>query len=406
MKKRGQASVEYVIIVGVILVALIPLFFYSLNKVNQEIKISEADDTVNSVANAADIVYSLGTGTRKYIQITIPSGVVESVVNGTLVMLKVNVYGSVSDFYADTIPIISGTLPMEKGTYTIVLESLEDGTVRIGSYNDTSAPQVVWKSPNGTLEVQSITLLANTNENAHCRYAQADTAYTSMSSDFSGELITHDYSLGLLLQGNYTYYARCKDTMGNIMQNSSIISFSLIINTSSNLRPSINLEGPPNGTIKNFNLVQFAYNVSSSIADIALCALRITGASQGGAADQTITDGSITENATQSLSTSLAKGNYTWWVNCTDNSALFNTNMSEIRALKINSTEGETYITSCQGWCGFNGFSTGICENNIPKCNNNCGLPYSQTRDCYAGTTVSTDYCTGGSESDTCCCIL
>ena len=91
MGKKGQSSIEYVLIVGMILVALIPLFVYSINKVNSEIKIHQADDAVNTVANAANIVYSLGSGTKKFVQITIPGGVIYSTMNGTLVQLQLHI---------------------------------------------------------------------------------------------------------------------------------------------------------------------------------------------------------------------------------------------------------------------------------------------------------------------------
>lgn len=406
MGKKGQSSMEYVLIVGIILVILVPLFVYSINKVNSEIKINQADDAVTTVANSANIVYSLGSGTRKFVQITIPGGVVSSLVNGTLVQLQLHIYGSTSDFYSTTIVPVSGALPIEKGTYIISIEALDDGTIRIGSYNDTTAPYVTSKSPNGTLEVQQITLRATTNENAHCRYDTTNLTYTSMTQDFTGELLTHEFFIGSQSEGNYTYYVRCKDNSNNIMQSSAVISYTLIVNTSSTQKPVVLLEGPPNGTITNFALVRFTYNVSSPIAEISSCTLKLSGVLDGGgSADQSIVDSSVAENQSQSLSTSLSKGNYTWWVNCTDTSVLHNAGVSQSRWVRINATEGEAFITSCPGWCGSSGFGNGVCENAVSKCANNCGLPYSTTRNCYAGDSVSTTFCLGGPEAKTCCCI-
>ena len=57
--KRGQVGLEYVMIVGAILVITIPLFFYALYETNYKVKLSQADDTVNTLANAADEVYSM-----------------------------------------------------------------------------------------------------------------------------------------------------------------------------------------------------------------------------------------------------------------------------------------------------------------------------------------------------------
>lgn len=403
--KKAQVSMEYVVIVGVILVALIPLFFYSISKINSQIKVDQADAAVVNLANAVDSVHSLGPGSRKFIQVTIPSGVVSATASGKIVQLKVNIYGSTSDFYANTITNITGSLPNQSGTYTLLVDSLEDGTVRIGGYNDTSAPTVTSTSPSGTLFLQDITLTADTNEESHCRYDTTSIAYTSMSYDFTGELFTHEAYKGSLPAGNYTYYARCKDTSGNIMQSSSTITFSITSNGSSNIKPTINLEGPPDNAARNYNLTQFTYNASSVVSDIASCTFRMTGVQSGGGSyQQSIVDSSVIESTPMALSVYLPVGNFSWWVNCTDSSAAQNINMSEVRTLKVSAITG--IVSSCAEYCANSGLNNGTCADNIIDCNNNCGLAYSQSDDCYAGTSASLSYCTGGPSVDTCCCLV
>ena len=56
----------------------------------------------------------------------------------------------------------------------------------------------------------------------------------------------------------------------------------------------------------------------------------------------------------------------------------------------------EAFLDSCAGICGYNGFSDGACENTPSKCNNYCA-------DCYYPS--GNEYCIGGPEADTCCCI-
>ncbi|MEK6817075.1 MAG: class III signal peptide-containing protein [Nanoarchaeota archaeon] len=407
LKKRGQVSVEYIMIVGIVLLLLIPIFYVSSEKISNEVKVSQANDAVTSLARAVNVVYSLGPGTKRFIEITIPGGVESTEVNGKLIQIRLHLFGGTSDVYATAITNVSGYVPSERGTYHLPLEAQEDGTVRIGGYNDTAPPTVIWKYPSGTIAVQDILLQATTNEPAQCRYDVTDTSYTSMSYYFSGNELTHENDMGSLGEGNHYYFVRCVDIAGNAMASSALINFTLIVNDTGEDEPIVQLEGPENNTQKNFNIVQFTYNVTSPTADIAYCSLKLDGLlSTGGDIDQIIIDNSVAENLSQSLITSLARGNYTWYVNCTDNTVLQNRGQSLIYGLRINASLDETYINSCDGWCGYYGFSEGACENSIPKCNNNCGLPYSANHNCYAGSNVSGTYCLGGPEADTCCCIV
>ncbi|MFH0798253.1 MAG: hypothetical protein V1906_02465 [Candidatus Woesearchaeota archaeon] len=407
LNKRGQVSTEYIMIVGIVLLLLIPIFYISAEKISNEIKVSQANDAVTSLARAVNVVYSLGPGTKRLIEITIPGGVENTEVNGTLIQIRLHVFGGSSDVYAMTITNVSGYVPSQKGTYHIPLEAQEDGTVRIGGYNDTTQPAVIWKSPNGIIAMQNIMLQATTNEPAQCRYDITDTSYTSMSYYFSGNEFTHENDIGSLSEGNHLYFVRCADVAGNAMATSALINFTLIVNDTAEGDPIVHLEGPANNTKKNFNIVQFTYNVTSPIASIAYCSLKLNGVIFGGGnLNQIVIDSSVVENVSQSLTTSLAKGNYTWYVNCTDNTAMQNAGQSLIYALWINASMDETYINSCGGWCEYFGFTDGICENNVAKCSYNCGLPYSATSTCYAGSNVSQTYCQGGSEADTCCCLV
>lgn len=407
LKKKGQVTTEYIAIVGIVLLLLIPIFYISAEKINNEVKVNQANDAVTSLSRAVNVVYSLGPGTRRIIEITIPGAVESTEVNGTLLQIRLHVFGGTSDIYAMAMVNVSGYIPSERGTYHIPLEAQEDGTVRIGSFNDTNPPIVISALPIGIILMQEVSLQATTNEPAQCRYDTTDVSYTSMSNYFDGNELTHESQQGSLSEGNHIFYVRCVDVAGNAMAASARINFTLIINETAEGSPVVKLEGPANNTMKNFNIVQFTYNVTSPIANIAYCSLKLNGVIFGGGdLNQIVIDNSVVKNVSQSLTTSLARGNYTWYVNCTDNTVAQNVGQSLMYNLKINASLDETYINSCEGWCGYYGFSNGMCDNSIPKCNDNCGLPYSSSHDCYAGENVSGTYCLGGSESDTCCCVV
>jgi hypothetical protein len=124
------------------------------------------------------------------------------------------------------------TLPDSSYTWTIQVEDEAGNSANYsGTYSfnlDTGAPVVNATSPNGTLSTHSVTLSATTNENSVCRYSLNDTAYASMTGNFTGTGTAHTKSLSKS-NGNYVYYVRCNDTYGNVMASSANITFTVSV---------------------------------------------------------------------------------------------------------------------------------------------------------------------------------
>ncbi|MBI4448042.1 hypothetical protein HY643_03610 [Candidatus Woesearchaeota archaeon] len=509
MPKKAQTSIEYMIILGTILIIAIPLFYYGLSETTNRIRINQADDAVNTLAKAVDTVHALGSGTKKYVQITIPKGVESTSISEKELSIQIQIFGGKSDISASTKAVLVGNLPTKEGNYLISVEALDSGAVRIGSYNDTDYPIITYTSPSGTINYQNVILKANTNENANCKYNNTDQAYDSMPDSFLGSGQTHESYL-FLATGTYTFYVRCRDSVGNTMPSSDQITFtitsagggaggggndtleynapivtifspannsvenqnrisfvynvtdsssisacnlvvnyaavqtdSIVIrnqpenftrnleignytwsvsctdvwnNTGSSqtwkLRvnttldenlPIVHLQEPPNNTIRNFWLISFEYNVTDITSNISYCMLHV----KPKQLDSTYSykDDSPTKGQTQSIIFPLPGGNYTWSINCTDASSLSNVGSSEKWDLRINTTEGAgAYITSCAGFCGFEGLRDGSCNPNQNWCGDNCNLPYSSSHDCYAGDNASQVYCEATGFGDACCC--
>src|SRR3989338_8761956 len=125
---RGQASIEYALIVGVVLMATIPLFYYVSQQSSQSLKSNQVFDTVHTLAGKADAVYALGSGTRDYVWISIPGGVTSSLIGNKTILLRMSDWGDVHSF---TRANVTGSLPTQRGTYRVVVEML-DNIVFIG----------------------------------------------------------------------------------------------------------------------------------------------------------------------------------------------------------------------------------------------------------------------------------
>jgi len=130
-KKRGQAAIEYVILVGTLLVFLIPVVYYSLNESSYSIKMNQIDDAVKRLSKVADVVYALGPGARDVVIITIPYGVESAGIGNHSINLKVSALGGISDYGYNTIAEVNGSLPITPGTYRILLSHLPEGYVNL-----------------------------------------------------------------------------------------------------------------------------------------------------------------------------------------------------------------------------------------------------------------------------------
>ena len=225
--KKGQISFEYIVLLGLLLIILIPIFYYTSIYTSQNVKISKAEDLVTSLAKAADEVYASSPGTKKYVWIDVPNGVSSSLVNLSEINLKVNIFGKDSDVTAITRSTVTGTIPIAKGNYRIPVELLDSGVVLIGEGTDTAIPAITWTSPSGST-CNPVTLRATTNEAAVCRFDTSDLAYASMANQMEGNTLGHSYDLGVQLSGSHNYYVRCKDTVGNTMTSSTAISYEVV----------------------------------------------------------------------------------------------------------------------------------------------------------------------------------
>jgi len=498
--KKAQVGLEYLVILGAILVILIPLFFYAISKSSENIRFSQAEDAVNSLGKAADEVYALSPGTKKYVWVNIPGGVENTQITSSEISLTIGVFGNTSDIVAITRAPLAGEIPVSKGTHHIPVELLDSGIVLIGEGNDTTPPAITWKYPDG-LACNPIILRANTDESAVCKFDLADVDYSEMSFQMSGSALGHNYDLGVQAEGNYTYFIRCSDAFDNMMGNSEIINYTInytycgegegisetdppivnlinpplgyISNTSrieffynvsdaslillcrliidgsiletvyeperditnsiigdldlgnyswsinctdafgntgnSSERdievnaaldtdlPVVNITAPENGSIRNFNLIKFFYNATDLTSGIYSCTLAIVGIlDDGGTSNQAVTDFSVTEGELEILSLSLDKGNHTWNISCKDDSIYRNEGFSERWWLRVNATTEESFLDSCAGLCGYEGYSGGACENNPAKCGDYCA-------DCHLPE--GDQYCLGGPQADTCCCV-
>ncbi len=118
---KSQAAIEYLVMVGVGLLAVTVLFFYARTYSLDSLAINQARETVDAIAQAVDHVYSLGPGSTTRIQVKIPTNVINRSISNNEILFRVSTRSGVSDVWALTRANVTGTLPSGSGTFYITV---------------------------------------------------------------------------------------------------------------------------------------------------------------------------------------------------------------------------------------------------------------------------------------------
>lgn len=130
--KRGQIATEYIILVGIVFIALIPIFYYAITTSSKNVNFNEAEDLVNSISKTADRVYALGPGSQDYIQINVPGSTEEIIFDRNEVTVKLLFHEKISDIFARSKTNLTGYISTSSGSKHVYVKTLSNGTVEVG----------------------------------------------------------------------------------------------------------------------------------------------------------------------------------------------------------------------------------------------------------------------------------
>ena len=129
---RAQVAVEYMILIGFVLMILIPFTLYSYDlslRYSEEKAIRDARDSVEKLGQLSDWICSQGPPAKVVTQIYIPNRIETIEIHDRIINFKLRVSSGVSDVYYITTCNVSGTLPLTEGYINAELEARGDGVV-------------------------------------------------------------------------------------------------------------------------------------------------------------------------------------------------------------------------------------------------------------------------------------
>ena len=129
-KKEAQISVEYMFLIGFVTVITIPLIiiYYTFSQESsEEITSSQIMQVAKKVVDAAESVYYLGEPSQTTLKVNIPDNIVLANLSaGYEVVFKIKTRSGKSDIVQNSNVNITGSLPTNKGTYTITIKAVSD----------------------------------------------------------------------------------------------------------------------------------------------------------------------------------------------------------------------------------------------------------------------------------------
>lgn len=145
-KREGQAAIEYLVMTGVALLALLVLLsgvYTRLSNTETDLDVSSVHNAVNKLKEATDFVYSHGHPTRITLSVYFPGNIEPgfTYINGTTINFAVTIADSYTDIWAATKGNVAwdlyggSAIPTQEGTYLLIVESTLPGDPYNGTIN-------------------------------------------------------------------------------------------------------------------------------------------------------------------------------------------------------------------------------------------------------------------------------
>ncbi len=122
--KKGQVSTEYLMVVGFSLLILVPVlaaFFLQTQDLQDSVDLNAAKEAVRTIAENADLVYTMGPPTTVVIKVRVPDKVTKVSFQGRQVTMEVETAAGLSDVFETASANMTGNMSAESGTHKLKL---------------------------------------------------------------------------------------------------------------------------------------------------------------------------------------------------------------------------------------------------------------------------------------------
>jgi len=128
-KKEAQVSVEYMFLIGFVTVITIPLIIISqsfIQESGEDITSTQIQQVAKKIVDSAESVYYLGEPSQTTLRVNIPNNIILANISNYEVVFKMKTKAGNVDLVQSSSVNITGSLPVNKGTYRILLKAKSD----------------------------------------------------------------------------------------------------------------------------------------------------------------------------------------------------------------------------------------------------------------------------------------
>jgi len=128
-KKKGQAGIEYMIIVGFVTFAILSILTFALfysDKIKDRVRLNQVENFATQLISSAESVFFSGEPSKTTINLYLPEGVDEiSIIENSLVITTKTSSGKNIRAFKSNVPL-QGNLSTGEGIKKIILEAEEN----------------------------------------------------------------------------------------------------------------------------------------------------------------------------------------------------------------------------------------------------------------------------------------
>jgi len=132
MIKRGQISVEYLVVVGFVtflVIGILGVAVYYSSELRDSIKLYQLESYAEKIISGAESVFYSGEPSRVTITAHLPEGVTELEIIEDNIVVSIHTTGGIAkNAYRSNVPI-SGELSINKGVKRIQIVAFQDGVL-------------------------------------------------------------------------------------------------------------------------------------------------------------------------------------------------------------------------------------------------------------------------------------
>lgn len=128
-KRRGQISIEYLVLTGFLLITVGIMTAFALYSFNENSNLVKAESAIIKIVNQSNWVASLGDGSKVFFEINVPEGVQSFEINNKQVRLVLNTAAGNTDVFSYAKPNLTPKTFSNNGGRRALSATFVDGNV-------------------------------------------------------------------------------------------------------------------------------------------------------------------------------------------------------------------------------------------------------------------------------------